>query len=83
MLLRFVFAVTVGSLAASTRIQPDWPQCRGPGGQGHAGAARTRRVASRWRPRPDPGADHLKCRFIPIKKRRAYILDLSDSNFSL
>lgn len=40
MLLRFVFAVIVGSLAASTRIQADWPQWRGPGGQGHAGASR-------------------------------------------
>ena len=40
MLLRFVFAVIVGSLAASTRIQADWPQWRGPGGQGHAVASR-------------------------------------------
>ena len=40
MLLRFLFAVIVGSLATSTRIQADWPQWRGPGGQGHAGASR-------------------------------------------
>ena len=46
MLLRFfLFAVIVGSLATSTRIQANWPQWRGPGGQGHAGASQ---LPSEW-----------------------------------
>ena len=39
-----------------------------------AGAARARRAASRWRPRPDPGVDHLKSDICPFKKRRAYMM---------
>ena len=36
---RTLFAVAAGLLAALTSIQADWPQWRGPGGQGHAEAA--------------------------------------------
>ncbi|MDP6678931.1 MAG: PQQ-binding-like beta-propeller repeat protein [Verrucomicrobiota bacterium] len=37
---RTLSALAAASLAALTSIQADWPQWRGPGGQGHAGDAR-------------------------------------------
>ena len=46
MVLRIAFALAASSLAGSIRIQADWPQWRGPGGQGHA--AKAAQLPAEW-----------------------------------